>query len=100
MRRPPLVPDIAEQSAIARQVGRGADGPVLRGGVRLDLGSPERLVGRSLADGKDERVCDGPHQLPIPITVAGLAGPSGGRFGGHGVPFLKGTAYGAARGYG
>lgn len=95
MRTSPLVPDVTEQRAVACQVSGGADGPVLSVAdvVCVGLGVPERLVSRSLAGREDERVCQCPHQFPVPVVVVGLAGLPGGRFGGHGVPFLKDGAW-------
>lgn len=90
MRCPPLVPDVAEQRAVARQMGSGTDRPVPDGRVSLGPGAVKRLVSRSLAHGEDECVCYGAHQLPIPITVVLLASLPGGGSGGHDVPFLMG----------
>jgi hypothetical protein len=69
MCRPPLVPDAAEQGTVACQVDGGADGPALHGVAGPAPGTPERLVSRSLPNGEDERIGQGPHQLTITVVV-------------------------------
>jgi hypothetical protein len=86
MRGSPLMPDVAEQCAVAGQVSGGADSPVLDGGVSLGLGVPEHPVSRSLADGEDECVRYGSDKFPVSITVMVLVGLPGSGFCGHGVP--------------
>src|SRR6476659_6072364 len=95
---PPLAPDVADQRAVAGQVGGGPQGPELHGPAlavlaMLAAGVPHRLMRRPLADGEDERVGDGPHQLAVPVViVVRLRGRGfGGGFRGlHGVPSFIG----------
>ena len=51
---------------------------MLRGGVSLGPGVPERLAGRPLADGQDECVRQGSDKLPVPIMVVVLVRLRGG----------------------
>jgi hypothetical protein len=91
LRRPPLVPNVAEQGTVGGEVSGGEDGPVPHGVASLGPGTLERPVSRSPPDSEDERVGYGPYELPVAITVVVLVRRPGGGFGGgHGVSPLMG----------